>query len=140
MKVEQYVMAYHVEQDRLRAMLPEGFSSLRPVLRINGEIREENGTETVYLELNTPVSAQGKRGWLNIAHWESPGAPFSYVREGKTLTFQSPFLTIRFTGEYPKYDPDHDGNKSAFSLEEAGGVLEYSMGRKIRMLLPDREN
>ena len=98
MKVEQYVMAYHVEQDRLRAMLPEGFSSLRPVLRINGEIREENGAETVYLELNTPVSAQGKRGWLNIAHWESPGDPFSYMREGRSLTFQSPFLTIRFTG------------------------------------------
>ncbi len=28
-------MAYRVEQDRLRAMLPEGFTSLRPVLRIN---------------------------------------------------------------------------------------------------------
>ena len=35
MKVEQFVMAYGVEQDRLRAFLPEGFVSLRPVLRIN---------------------------------------------------------------------------------------------------------
>ena len=37
MKVEQYVMAYGAEQDRLRALLPEGFVSLRPVLRINAE-------------------------------------------------------------------------------------------------------
>ena len=52
MKVEQFVMAYGVEQDRLRAFLPEGFVSLRPVLRINGEIRTDE-TETYYLE---PVS------------------------------------------------------------------------------------
>lgn len=30
MKIEQFVMAYRVEQDRLRAMLPEGFISLKP--------------------------------------------------------------------------------------------------------------
>ena len=30
MQVEQYVMAYEVEQDRLRALLPAGFVSLRP--------------------------------------------------------------------------------------------------------------
>ena len=40
MKVEQFVMAYKAEQDRLRAMLHEGFESLRPVLRINAEIRD----------------------------------------------------------------------------------------------------
>ena len=40
MKVEQYVMAYDAEQDRLRAILPDGFGSLRPVLRINAEIRD----------------------------------------------------------------------------------------------------
>ena len=39
MRVEQFVMAYHVEQDRLRAMLPRGFESLRPVLRFNAELR-----------------------------------------------------------------------------------------------------
>ena len=41
MLVEQFVMAYQVEQDRLRAILPEGYESLRPVLRINAEIRRE---------------------------------------------------------------------------------------------------
>lgn len=40
MRVEQFVMAYGVEQDRLRALLPAGFASLRPVLRINAEIRD----------------------------------------------------------------------------------------------------
>ena len=30
MQIEQFVMAYGVEQDRLRAILPEGFTSLRP--------------------------------------------------------------------------------------------------------------
>ena len=65
MKIEQYVMAYKAEQDRLRALLPTGFTSLRPVLRINAEIRSE---ETIYIEYNTPVEVFGKRGWLNIAH------------------------------------------------------------------------
>ena len=40
MIIEQFVMAYGVDQDRLRALLPEGFQSLRPVLRINAEIRD----------------------------------------------------------------------------------------------------
>ena len=40
MQVEQLVMAYYAEQDRLRALLPEGFVSLRPVLRINAEVRD----------------------------------------------------------------------------------------------------
>lgn len=39
MHIEQFVMAYEVEQDRLRALVPHGFKSLRPVLRINAEIR-----------------------------------------------------------------------------------------------------
>ena len=60
MRVEQYVMAYKVEQVRIRAMLPVGFESLRPVLRFNAEIRDDN---TFYIELNTPVEAYGKKGW-----------------------------------------------------------------------------
>ena len=93
MKVEQFVMAYEAEQDRLRALLPEGFASLRPVLRINGEIR--NG-ETPYLELNTPVEGQGKRGWINVAHWEADSG-LTFTRAGKSVTFHLPFLTITYT-------------------------------------------
>ena len=59
MKIEQFVMAYGVEQDRLRAMLPEGFASLRPVLRINAEIRDGR---TDYVEFNTAAEKDGLHG------------------------------------------------------------------------------
>lgn len=59
MKIEQFVMAYGVEQERLRALLPDGFSSLRPVLRINAEIRDG---KTGYVEFNTAAEKNGVRG------------------------------------------------------------------------------
>lgn len=89
MKIEQYVMAYGVEQDRLRAILPSGFISLRPVLRINAEIRD--GKEG-YLELNTAVEKDGNRGWLNIGYWND--VPFG--RDGKTVTFKTDFVEVSF--------------------------------------------
>ncbi len=91
MLIEQFVMAYEAEQDRLRALLPEGFTSLRPVLRINCEIREGI---TGYLEFNTPVEKDGNRGWVNIARWD--GVPFE--KEGSATVFRLPELTISFTG------------------------------------------
>ncbi|MBQ8646569.1 MAG: hypothetical protein IJ484_00300 [Oscillospiraceae bacterium] len=97
MRVEQFVMAYRAEQDRLRALLPEGYESLRPVLRINAELRGEGDAAAAYVEFNTPVAACGKRGWLNIAHWEHPAAG-AVERSGSTVTFRLPFLTIAFTG------------------------------------------
>lgn len=95
MKVEQYVMAYRAEQDRLRALLPEGFTSLRPVLRINAEIR---GEDFFYIEYNTPVEGFGKRGWLNIAHWESPLTDISCEKNSTDTTFRTSFLEITYTG------------------------------------------
>ena len=59
MHIQQFVMAYGVEQDRLRALLPDGFSSLRPVLRINAEIRDG---KTGYVEFNTAAEKNGVRG------------------------------------------------------------------------------
>ena len=94
MKVEQYVMAYGAEQDRLRAILPEGFTSLRPVLRINAEIRESETGSTGYVEFNTAAEKDGIRGWVNIGFWEN--VPFE--RSGKTVTFRTEYLTISFTG------------------------------------------
>lgn len=91
MRIEQYVMAYGAEQDRIRVLLPPGFQSLRPVLRINAEIRD--GTAG-YAELNTPVEKEGSRGWLNIGFWEN--VPFK--KQGKTVTFRTEFLEICFTG------------------------------------------
>lgn len=91
MQVEQFVMAYGVEQDRLRAILPEGFSSLRPVLRINAEIRDG---ASFYVEFNTAAEKDGVRGWLNIGNWTDAEAE----RSGKTVTFRTAFLEISFTG------------------------------------------
>ena len=93
--VEQFVMAYQAEQDRIRALLPTGYVSLRPVLRINTEIRDE---KTVYVEFNTPVEAEGRKGWLNIAFWKSTtGDDISFVREGRTVRITAPFLEISYT-------------------------------------------
>lgn len=97
MKIEQFVVAYGVEQDRLRAFLPDGFESLRPVLRINVEIRHGD-IEEVYLELNTAVEAFGNRGWLNVGHWDSETDGLTYQRKEKAVTFLLPFLTITYTG------------------------------------------
>ena len=60
--------------------------SLRPVLRINAEIRDE---KKGYLELNTPVKKDGNRGWLNVGFWED--VPFekeeknTYPKEAFTV-------------------------------------------------------
>lgn len=110
MKVEQFVMAYEVEQDKLRAILPDNFTSLRPVLRINAEIREDS---TIYIELNTAVEAYEKRGWLNIGHWNNKNSKLTYQKENNTTTFTTPFLTISFTtvgieGSCPA-EKDNDG-------------------------------
>lgn len=83
-------MAYGVEQDRLRALLPEEFASLRPVLRVNAEIR---GGQSAYLEFNTAVQSGGVRGWLNIGAWEN----VSFEKQGKATVFTTDALTIHFT-------------------------------------------
>lgn len=102
MKVEQFVMAYKVEQDRLRALLPKAFESLRPVLRINAEIRSVTDTDSglnnvYYIEFNTPVTGYGKRGWFNIANWSSSDNDISVYKNGRTTTFKTPFLEISYT-------------------------------------------
>ena len=135
MMVEQFVMAYQVEQDRLRAMLPEGYESLRPVLRINAEIRKDGEAETVYLEFNTPVAAFGKRGWLNIDHWETPVDEFSYERRGSAVTLRSPFLEISYTetgaqGGCPA-EQDNDGCFSRGKRSRSGPKSKSTATRRF---------
>lgn len=105
MRIEQYVMAYKVEQDRLRAMMPEGFETLRPVLRINAEIRGGCGAEScadadceAYVEFNVPAARGDFRGWLNIDSWSSRDGELKFERDGNTVRFSAPFLEIDFTG------------------------------------------
>lgn len=91
MKIEQFVMAYSVEHDKIRSILPDGFFSLRPVLRINAEIRDNL---TGYIELNTAVEIEEKRGWLNIGFWNE--VPF--VKNETSIMFKTSFLNISFIG------------------------------------------
>ena len=126
-RVEQFVMAYGIEQDRIRAMVPEGYESLRPVLRINAEIRDDS---VVYIEFNTPATDGRRRGWLNIANWKSTNDPdISFKREGASVTFETPSLRIRFTktgleGGCPA-EPDNEG---CFFI---GGDTEFRPAEKI---------
>ncbi len=114
MKIEQFVMAYGVEQDRLRAILPDGFASLRPVLRINAEIRDG---KTAYLECNTAVERDGMKGWLNICFWSN----VFFEKKSQRTTFRMDHLNIAFTrtgieGGCPA-EKDNDG--CCFLSEEA---------------------
>lgn len=88
--VQQFVMAYGVEQDRLRAILPDGFTSLRPVIRINAEIRDG---KSAYLEVNTAVAAVGRKGWRNIKVLSD----VTFDQKGQTTTFRTEELEISFT-------------------------------------------
>ena len=117
MDIEQFVMAYEIEQDRVRAMLPEGYESLRPVLRINTEIR---GKERAYIEFNTPVAHDGKRGWLNIAHWEGPedGVEFELDHEATTIKTSFFFLKYYYTGIEGGCPAERDNDGCFFPEEE----------------------
>lgn len=115
MNIKQFVMAYRADHEKIKTLLSDGFESLRPVLRINVEITEQETAENhVRIEWNTPVAARGKRGWLNLKTWESPDTDISceildkFVGEktpgsetalkGQTTEFKTDFLTIEFTG------------------------------------------
>lgn len=110
MKIEQFVMAYEADQDRIRALLPDRFESLRPVFRINAEIRDESKG---YLEFNTAVQSGERYGWLNIACWDSEKDELFFERDGRNVTFTAPFLKIIYRpvgiqGSCPA-EKDNDG-------------------------------
>ncbi len=92
MKIEQYVMAYGVEQDRLRALLPEGFVSLRPVLRINAEIIEE---KSACLEFNTPAEKD------NDGCYYKAGNEYT-LKKAEVITANKEFCDCTFQWNYNK--------------------------------------
>lgn len=108
MTVEQFVMAYGAEQDRLRALLPEGFASLRPVLRINAEVRDG---KTGALEFNTAAERDGNCGWVNIGRLDD-------------VPFTLPELTISFTGVGIEGDcPAEKDNVGCYYLKDGTFTL-----------------
>lgn len=66
--VRQFVMAYSADHDEIKALLPEGYESLRPVLRINIEQVDGHFNR---VEFNTPIEHESIRGWLNLITWEN---------------------------------------------------------------------
>ena len=96
-KVEQYVMAYRADHDLIKKLLPKEFSSLRPVLRINAEIRTQDEEVRHYIEFNTPVEGFGKRGWLNIHCFETADTDISVKKYDGVTEFFCPELSISFT-------------------------------------------
>ena len=51
--------------------------------------------------------------------------------------FSTDELTVRFDGILPKYAVDNDGNKAEFDLSLHDNVLHYTMGKKIKILMPE---
>ncbi len=51
--------------------------------------------------------------------------------------FTTDDLRIKFTGVLPFDDVDNDGNKASFSLTLHENELHYTMGKKIKILMPE---
>lgn len=149
MEIRQFVMAYRADHEKIKALLDEGFESLRPVLRINVEIIEtEQPGSHVRVEFNTPVAAEGKRGWLNLKTWESPGTEISceilnkHVGEktagsdtavkGQTIEFKTDFLRIEFTGVgLVGGCPAENDNDGCFYLNREGSGYTFAVSETI---------
>ena len=56
---------------------------------------------------------------------------------GFTTHFTADHMTIRFPSLLPRYDLDNDGNKASFSLSLHDNVLDFRMGKKLRVLKPE---
>ena len=131
--VEQFVMAYEADHDRIRAILPDGYESLRPVLRINAEIRDNN---VVYIEFNTPVAADGRRGWLNLANWKSTRDEITFERlaDGAVTIRPLPLdITFKGTGKEGGCPAEND-NDGCYYLKYEDGILrdtEFRPAEKI---------
>ncbi len=52
--------------------------------------------------------------------------------------FSADHMIIEFPGLPPKYDLDNDGNQASFHLSLHERRLEFSMGKKIKVLLPEK--
>ena len=144
--VEQYVMAYSAEHARIKELLAEGFSSLRPVLRLNAELITPAGccderAAHARIEFNTPVEGRGKRGWLNLIVLDGRCADIAIERDGAATALAvsmggHKLLNIRFTrvgreGGCPKED-DNDGTfYSAYTADKCVfSPVEIIDGRK----------
>jgi len=89
MQATQFVMAHGVEQDRLRAILPEG---LPPCGRCFGSTGR-SGEKKAFSNSGQPWKETGKGGWLSVGSFSN--VPFEVIE--KTAAFQGELLEIAFT-------------------------------------------
>jgi len=141
MKVEQFVMAYRADHEKIKALLPQGFESLRPVLRINAEIltdsrQADKGATYYYIEFNTPVAHDGKRGWLNLGNWDSMSTDIKVTRKSRDgegrlcVTFDFGLLTLTHTGTGKEGGcPAESDNDGCFYLD--GDDEEFRPAEKV---------
>lgn len=109
MIVNKFVMAYGVEHDRLRAILPDGFVSLRPVLRIDAEASPTGAVgETEIFRAAEPVSANKEFCDCSF-RWKNSACGAHGRSSGRTIpAYPSDVRTI-----YPK---------SGFNVENAARI------------------
>lgn len=124
MTVEQFVMAYGAEQDRLRALLPEGFASLRPVLRINAEVRDGKKTTFTLPELTISFTGVGIEGGCPA---EKDNVGCYYLKDG-TFTLV-PAEKITANKEFCDCE---------FAWRFAGGAHGVSLGKTLPAI-PEEE-
>lgn len=119
LRIEQFVMAYGTEQDRLRALLPEEFVSLRPVLRFNAEIRNDR---TAYLEFNTAAERNSVHGvslgktlptCRNLCARSIPGCP---SRRKMPPSFPAPLSSARMSWNLSDKTNEKPPGRAAFSF------------------------
>lgn len=135
MKVEQFVMAYRGNHDEIKELLPKGFESLRPVLRINAEILTdskagEQGATYSYIELNTLVAHAGKRGWLNLGNWDSMSTSIAVKREDGSTEFDFDLLRLAHSGTCKEGGcPAENDNDGCFYMD--GDEEEFRPAEKV---------
>ena len=106
----------------MRAILPDGFISPRPVLRINAEIREE---KEGYAEFNIAVEKDGKTGWLNISCWND----IKFKKSGRITVFENENLNIAFTGV---------GIEGSCPAEKGSAGCYFIKGGEIELVPPEK--
>ena len=70
-----------------------------------------------------------------MPHYLSDTIDLSVYKKYCTV-FSADQMTIEFVGLPPKYDLDNDGNRATFHLTLHERKLEFSMGKKVRVLMP----
>lgn len=110
MQATQFVMAHGVEQDRLRAILPEG---LPPCGRCFGSTGR-SGEKKAFSNSGQPWKETGKGagGWLSVGSFSN--VPFEVIE--KTTAFQGELLEIAFT----RRKRPRSGRNTASSWSECG--------------------